>query len=228
MKEVETTYLAEVIEKAYENYEFECIMIQGKQGSGKTHYALYTLRSLYGSWEEALYNLVFNPFSTLPRLRDAVANEYRIKAMCYDDAGKWLSKYLYFFKGGKFIVMSMNSLINLMRTCCAAIIYTSPDPDILKELRKKVWIVVDIVKTNRKRWRKAIIYRKKIRPTGFTTLKLLSEETFPLLKIPKTVWQDYNVMRKAATLETIDSLLAFIEQHRDVLQAIMSPQFARL
>ena len=73
---------------------------------------------------------------------------------------------------GFYITRLLNGLINLARTLVAGTIYTSPDMDILKELRKKAWIVAEPTALYgvSKHERLAKLYQKRMAPGRYTCM----------------------------------------------------------
>ncbi|RUM47494.1 MAG: hypothetical protein DSY37_02245 [Hyperthermus sp.] len=136
--------LARLISSAYKRYDFLSAFVVGPQGMGKTTYAMLVAYEVYGDWDRVLDSLYFDPREALPRFREALASGKRIPVVIFDDAGMHLSKYLISSsREGFHLTRLLNALINLARTLTAGVIYTSPDMDILKELRKKAWVVVE-------------------------------------------------------------------------------------
>ena len=193
--------LSKIINRAYTRYDFTTAFIIGPQGIGKTTYAMLILHEIYRDWDKVLEHVVFDPREVLPKFMRALFNRERIKAVLFDDAGLHLSKYLLSSnREGFHLVRSINGLINLARTITAAIIYTSPDMDILKELRKKAWIVAEITTPHGYSVpeRVAKLYRKRIAPSGKVYIHKLGYDAYDLRAIPADVRKEYEEKRRAA------------------------------
>ncbi len=201
--------LSKLIDSAYKHYDFESAFIIGPQGMGKTTYAMLVLYELYGDWDQVLENVVFDPREVLPRFKEALAAGKRIKAVVFDDAGMHLSKYLLSSsKEGFHLVRLLNSMFNLIRTICAGVIYTSPDMDILKELRKKAWIIGEAQAPHgrRKPQRAMKLYRKRILASGKVCVQILGIDSYRLDIIPSDVRKEYEEKRRAAMEPLLEQL----------------------
>jgi len=206
--------LSRKILSAYKRMDFECAFIIGPQGYGKTTYAMLVLYELYRDWDQVLRWTVFDPREVLDPFREALRSGKRIKAVLFDDAGIHLSKYLiHTGEEGFRLTMVINALFNMIRTICAGVVFTSPDMDILKELRKKSWIVgTPAAPHGRSRpERQMILYRKKIHPSGKTYVAKLGIDEYRVDQIPSDVRKQYEEKRRAAIeplIEKLDQLLA--------------------
>jgi len=197
---------------AYKRHDFENLFIIGPQGMGKTTYAMLVLYEVYdGDWDKVLEYLTFDPREMLPKLKEALHTGERIKLIVFDDAGIHLSKYLWSLdKEAQQVALLMNSLFNIIRTICAGVIFTSPDMDILKELRKKSWWVGEPRAPSGKNdpRRFMILYRKRILVTGVTRVSKKAIDEYDLRLIPDDVRKEYEEKRKAA----IEPLLGKLEE----------------
>ena len=201
--------LSRAILSAFKRYDFVSAFVIGPQGIGKTTYAMLVLHEVYGDWDKVLEHIMFDPREALPKFRHALLTRERIKAVLFDDAGLHLSKYLLSSnKEGFHLVRSINGLINLARTVAASIIYTSPDMDILKELRKKAWIVADITTPHGYAVpeRVAKLYRKRIAPSGKVYIHKLGYDKYRLDVIPADVRREYEEKRRAAMEPLLEEL----------------------
>jgi len=208
--------LSRAILSAFKRYDFVSAFIIGPQGIGKTTYAMLVLHEVYGDWDKVLEHLMFDPREALPKFKQALLERQRIKAVLFDDAGLHLSKYLLSSnREGFHLVRSINGLINLARTVAAAILYTSPDMDILKELRKKAWIVADITTPHGYTVpeRVAKLYRKRIAPSGKVYIHKLGYDAYRLDAIPADVRREYEEKRRAAMEPLLQELESLWSRH---------------
>ena len=215
------TFTRKVI-SAYRRGDFENLFIVGPQGIGKTTYALLVLYEVYRDWDTALEWLVFDPREILPRLKQALREGKRIKLVVFDDAGIHLSKYMWSLdRESQQVAMLMNSLFNIVRSVCAGVIFTSPDMDVLKELRKKSWWVGEPKAPHGKDkpTRIMILYRKRITVTGAVVVSRKAEDVYDLTLIDLDVRRKYEEKRKAAT----EALLNYLERIGKQLDALGTP-----
>jgi len=186
------------------HYGFESAFIIGPQGCGKTTYAMLVAYEIYKDWDKVLHYIVFDPLEIMDEIEQALDTEKRIPLIVFDDAGVHLSKYLFHTSEGFKLAIAMNALFNLMRTVCASVIFTSPDMDTLKEIRKKAWIVIEPKRIpEHPLARKAIIYRKRILASGHVCIHRLGEDYYRLDSIPCWVRAEYEEKRRKATKPVI-------------------------
>ena len=201
--------LSRLISSAYRRYDFVSAFIIGPQGIGKTTYAMLVAYEVYRDWDRVLGNLYFDPREALPRLKEALRTGERIPLVIFDDAGMHLSKYLISSNyEGFHLTRLLNALINLARTLTAGVVYTSPDMDILKELRKKAWIVAEPLAPHGKAkpQRVARLYRKRILASGKVAIQKLGLDEYDLRAIPSDVRREYEEKRKQAMEPLLDEL----------------------
>ncbi len=201
--------LTRIIKSAIKRYDFISAFVIGPQGVGKTTYALLTLHEIYGDWDEVLANVHFDPREALPKFKEVLRSGRRIPAILFDDAGLHLSKYLLSSnREGFHLVRLINGLVNLMRTLVAGVIYTSPDMDILKELRKKAWIVAEPTAPHGYAVpeRVAKLYRKRIAPSGKVFIHKLGYDAYDLRAIPNDVRTEYEEKRRLAMEPLLEEL----------------------
>lgn len=201
--------LARLIRNAYSRYDFVSAFVIGPQGIGKTTYAMLVAYEVYRDWDRVLEHLYFDPRKALPRFRQALKTGERLPLVIFDDAGMHLSKYLLSTSREDFhLARLLNALINLARTLTAGIIYTSPDMDILKELRKKAWIVAEPTAPHglAKPERTAKLYRKRVAPSGKVYVHKLGYDAYRLDLIPPGIRKEYEEKRRAAMEPLLDEL----------------------
>jgi len=129
------------IKEAIKTNGYEQAFLIGPQGMGKTTYAMLVAKEIYGSWDKALDHLFFDPTDAFRRMTIALDTMERLKLVIFDDAGFYFSKYMFMIEGGAKLASVINWIFNVIRTVCAGVIFTSVSEDILKELRKKSWVI---------------------------------------------------------------------------------------
>ncbi len=215
--------LTRIVLGALKRYDYEQAFIIGKQGVGKTTYALLVMYEVYQDWDRVLHYTVFDPREVLPEFREALKTGKRIPVVLFDDAGFHLSKYLWSVdRDSQRLALTINALFNLIRTICAATIFTSPDLDVLKELRKKSWIVGQPVAPSgvHQPYRIMRLYRKTIMPDGRISVRYFAEDHYDLRAVPADVRKEYEEKRRAA----IEPLLEMLEE---VLDTATVPRLPR-
>lgn len=201
--------LARLVESAINRYDFVSAFIVGPQGAGKTTYAMLVAHEVYGDWGRVLEHLYFDPREVLPVFEKSLESGERIPLVIFDDAGLHLSKYLISSsREGFHLTRLLNGLVNLARTLTAGIIYTSPDMDILKELRKKAWIIAEPTAPHGlgKPERRVKLYRKRISPSGKVYVHKLGYDLYRLDQIPMWVRERYEEKRRGAMKPLIRQL----------------------
>lgn len=203
--------LTKMIKSALRRQDFVSCFVIGPQGSGKTTYAMLVLHEIYKDWDNVLRHLYFDPREALPELKNALRSGSRMPLIVFDDAGLHLSKYLISSnKEGFHLVRLINGLFNLIRTLTAGVIFTSPDMDILKELRKKAWVVAEPTAPHgvEDPSRLAKLYRKRIAPSGKVYIHKLGYDAYDLRAIPNDVRAEYEEKRRAAMEPLLEELEA--------------------
>jgi len=129
-----------LVEKAYCNEfgeeGFVAFLATGREGSGKTSYALWLGYLVYKDWDTVLKHLYFDPIPALKSFEKAVDRGERLKYVIFDDAGLWISKYRTYDENVKAFI----EFYNVIRTLTASIMLTSPSDEIQRMLREKAWI----------------------------------------------------------------------------------------
>ncbi|RLC85159.1 MAG: hypothetical protein DRJ03_12385 [Chloroflexi bacterium] len=197
-------YLSKKILDAYKRNRLIIAFIQGTQGLGKTTYALKVAKEVYGSWEKALDYMFFEPLPSLFLMKAAAEQGERIPLIIYDDAGKFFSKYLFQTEFQNFAV-KISILFDVIRIVCNAVILTAPVQDVLKEIRKKCWWVVEIIEKD-PYWSIAKIYKKKINAVGKVWHKQLAQDVFQP-KLPDHIYEMYMKRRRQADLDVIEDAI---------------------
>jgi len=192
---------------AYKRYGFESLFIIGPQGSGKTTYALLVLYEVYRDWGKVLEYTFFDLERALKHLDEALNSGERLPVILFDDAGIHLSKYLWYSSEGRALVMWFNALYNLIRTICAAVIFTSPDLDTLVEVRKKSWWVgepkIPHQTASDAYERHMVLYKKRVMASGQVIVSKRAIDVYRLDIIPNDVRKKYEEMRREALKKTL-------------------------
>ena len=117
----------------YSKRGYVSIYVFGKEGSGKTSYALWLGYLIYRSWEAALNHLFLEPRPFLVAMFRALERKSKLKYVIADDPGRWLNKYEWM----KDDVRAFNRFYNIIRTSVSGIVFTSPADDVIASIRKK-------------------------------------------------------------------------------------------
>jgi len=205
--------LSRKIRSAIRRYDYESAFIMGPQGMGKTTYGMLVLYEIYRDWDLVLHYTVFDPKPVLLELKESLLSGKRIPAIMFDDAGIHLSKYLPQMEGNAELVMVINATFNLIRTVTGGVMFTSPDMDILKELRKKSWWVGEPTAPHGREHpkRRMVLYRKRIMASGQTRIYRTAEDEYWLNIIPADVRKEYEEKRREALLPVIDRLIKLLD-----------------
>lgn len=125
-------YFVDKIKRMVAENGFMSVMIVGRQGVGKTTYAMKTLYQYYGDWDKVFESMTFDPIELLRRRK-------HYDAILIDDAGVHLSKYDWRDKS------DFAKFFNLIRDVTNFLIFTTPNEgDILKNIRDKLTYLVAI------------------------------------------------------------------------------------
>ena len=204
-------YFSWEVWKNYLIYGYSQLFVIGPQGMGKTRFAMLCAYEIYGDWDYVLQHLFFDPYPAFREMRKVRHTGQRIPLIIFDDAGLHFSKYLIATgREGYYKAMLINYLFNVIRSMVSGVILTSPDDDILKELRKKSWLrgqpwtvrgLFDPV-------REMHYYRIRLDILGRQRpKKLMDIDRYHLNSIPQDVAEEYEEKR----WEAIDDLWELIE-----------------
>jgi len=213
------TFTKKVLD-AWKHWGYEQLFIEGPQGLGKTTYSMLVAYEVYRDWKTVLYYTVFDIDSIEHEIDKRIelleAGELettdRIPVVIFDDAGLYFSKYMYVINPAK--AQYINALFNMARSIFATTIFTSPDMDILKELRKKSWWVGEpTLVTNKSDPRRVMkLYKRRITSKGAYISKSAYDQ-FKTNIIPDWVWKEYNKKRGKA-LRQIMSVLKELKEKK--------------
>jgi len=189
----ELSTLGEMVRTAVQYETYFTALILGWQGAGKTTYALKTCAAIYEDWWLALDYLVFFPNRLLRLLKKANDRGEKIPCIIVDDAGIWLSKYVYFTKEGKRLITWMDRILNMARTLCNCIIFTTVyEFDLPKPVREKAKVICEVQRISENESRIIIKQRNlygKIVETYIDRMRL---------GIPKPIREEYEERRRRA------------------------------
>lgn len=220
----ELLWLAQKIISAYNNIGFVSAVIFGKQGSGKTTYALKVARDVFwklnnlqnkeDAWDYVRKAYFFELPDALDKIQDAIDNDYRIPLIIFDDAGIWLSKYVWYEDYMKVFY----KIYALIRTRVSAVIFTTPSPeDIAFYLREKGWYQIRVTMVNRNKMiARATLYAKDFGRNSkgeiVTQVKTKALDFFKA-QLPDNIFKEYMQRRK----ETESKLL---QELREILSTL--------
>jgi len=228
-----TLWLTQQILKEYKRDGFVSALVFGKQGNGKTTYAMVTSKEVYEKlgyekpWQTALDRLYFELPECLPLLKEAFYGRTKIPVIIFDDASIWFSKYYWYTD----IQKTFFKIYALIRTLVTAVIFTTPSPnDISFFLREKSWKKIKITKNGvetkgpkkgvrrARAWVHKSDFKRNTNGDFKTAVEKEAVDDF-YLEIPDEIFTNYMEKRYKA----IERLLGEIEE---VLQKIQpeSPQ----
>jgi len=120
-------YFVDKIKQMVKENGFMSVMIVGRQGVGKTTYAMRTLYHYFnGDWDKVLESMTFDPIELLRKRK-------HYDVILIDDAGVHLSKYDWRNKS------DFAKFFNLIRDVTNFVIFTTPNEgELLKSLRDKL------------------------------------------------------------------------------------------
>ncbi|PLJ76757.1 MAG: hypothetical protein B7L53_09990 [Thermofilum sp. NZ13] len=201
--------LSFLIRRAYSQYGFVSAFIYGSQGEGKTTYAMWTLRYVYGSWEKATQYVFMDTKPLILTLKKAHEKGERIPAVLIDDAGKSLIKYSWGERGS----IAFAILYNLMRSVCSGVLFTSVEAtDIIKFVRDKVQYRVQVRRVSPEE-SVAVGYKVGYSPLLEPYVRRYFVDRYPL-RLPDDVRAHLESIRRESVEETLQSVLGSLERQR--------------
>jgi hypothetical protein len=225
-KDQNMLWLAEKIIDAYNEYGFISAVIFGKQGSGKTTYAMKAMRDVFyklynlstkdDAWQYVRKYYFFELPDALEVIYNAFENDQRIPVILFDDAGIWLSKYQWYEK----YMIVFYKLYALIRTRVSAVIFTSPSPDdIALFLREKGWIQIRIKWSNKKdRIAEADLYKKVFdrdsRGNIITKAEYTALDQFKV-QLPDNFLKEYLEKRRETERKLLDELRQILASYKE-------------
>ncbi len=217
-------WLTQKILKAFKNEGFVSAEIFGRQGIGKTTYALKVMREVYAHlgdpdpWSRALQFTFFDVRDVLPYLKEANQRRIRIPVILLDDAGIWLDKYEWRSED----MRNFAKLYKLMRTLVSGVLFTTPsENDLLKSIRDKSWYKVKIVRNGVNRDGKPLgmakLYVYDIRKVKTRLESVVVERAIDEFSVHlrDDVYQRYQELRRSKGIEP---------QLDELINAFMNPK----
>ncbi|ACZ35727.1 DnaA-like protein [Sulfolobus spindle-shaped virus 6] len=216
-KNDEMLWLAQKIVSAYNNVGFVSAVIFGKQGSGKTTYAFKVARDVFwklnnlstkdDAWQYVQNSYFFELPDALSKIQDAIDNDYRIPLIIFDDAGIWLSKYVWY----EDYMKTFYKIYALIRTRVSAVIFTTPSPeDLAFYLREKGWYQIRVTMVNRKTMTaRATLYSKDFgRNSKGEIVTQVKKKALDLFKvqIPDNIYKEYMQRRRETERKLLQEL----------------------
>ena len=195
--------------RAYQSGGFNSIIIYGKQGAGKSIYAIKVVYDMLrrlglvpkeGTSREVYKRyLVFSARQFMGKLRSARGE--RLPALIWDDAGVHGSSYLFFTD--IFLAKALGDLFRVARTRVANILFTTPSPrDLLKPFRSYDTIIVYVHEIDDV-WSRAHIYQLRLLPSGDVRIFKKAMEDF---RRRLRTYNDYLTLRDRYVEEALDML----------------------
>ena len=197
--------LAKMIKAAYRSNGFVGAVVYGKQGYGKSSYALKVAYQIYGDWDRVFNAIVFKLEDLVSALRESIVTGKRRQLLIWDDAGVHGNKYRWFDYGGQELAKELQALLDVIRTGLAGLIFTTPQPnELLKVFRGYDFYYVKIVKQNKRNNRLATIYQQSVMPNGNVIVKKVGYDRFNVM-LPDEVYKRYSGIRASYFREVIES-----------------------
>ncbi|AZG03143.1 hypothetical protein [Sulfolobus spindle-shaped virus] len=211
---------------------FQSILVFGKQGAGKTTYALKVgtriLQYLYpdltehDAWWQAYNLMVFTLDEAIEKLMSVVEMHekgnvnYRLPFLIIDDASIDLIKYAWREEQN----IQFAKLNNLARTWSVALIFTTPwIEDIQKFLREKAWIVVQVQKYGSSKngdYPKSIawIYKRTIKLIDGEFKGKYVEKYYDIFRreMPNDLYEEYIKRRDGVMKRIANEVLAIMRE----------------
>jgi len=201
--------LSFLIRRAYSQYGFVSAFIYGSQGEGKTTYAMWVLRYVYGDWPTAVNYVFMDTKPLILRLKEAHEKGERIPAVLIDDAGKSLIKYSWGERGS----IAFAILYNLMRSVCSGVLFTSVEAtDIIKFVRDKVQFRVHVRRVGPEE-SIAVGYKVGYSPLLEPYVRRFFTDRYSL-RLPNDVRKRLEEIRRESVEETLKSVLGSLERQR--------------
>ncbi len=231
VKHINTGQLGQMIIKEMQDNGFQSITIFGKQGAGKTTYALkvgarilmylYPELTEHDAWWQAYNLMVFSLDEAIEKLTSVVnAHEqgnvnYRLPFLIIDDASIDLIKYAWREEQN----IQFAKLNNLARTWSTALIFTTPwIDDLQKFLREKAWLVVQVQKYGKSEGKYpqsiAWIYKRIIKLVNGEFKGKYVEKYYDIFRreMPNDLYEEYIKRRDKVMTKIANEVLAILRE----------------
>jgi len=200
--------LTRFIKEAYEENGFVSAVVFGRQGIGKTTYALIVAYQIYQDWDTVFDHLFFKPDEVVDYL---INNKSRAKLIILDDAGTWLNTMSWWTMDK--IVFS--ELFDVLRTRTAGIIFTTPNVNnLISRIRDQIMYRIRIEKVGKDDWRRAIIYSAGLSPKMQLFVRKIGYDYFKC-KVEDEVYKRYLQIREYYVEEKIKELESAVYQKKE-------------
>ena len=207
-----SSFVRELLSQLVEYNGYTQILFIGAQGSGKTAVQLWNNFLVYGDWRLALDRLYVDLSPFLADLRRALETKVVLPCAAFDDAGKMFSKYVFAEDPTK--AKNLNYMWNMIRTGLRINMLSSPDDDILFEMRRKTWITARVstldLHTRQVEYFTHYVSAYDMR-SKHRTLRgeggLKHVELLDPFAIPKWVWEEYTERRRLYFLQVVDDVM---------------------
>ncbi|CCD22100.1 DnaA-like replication initiation protein [Aeropyrum pernix spindle-shaped virus 1] len=201
--------LAGWMESAFRTGGFNSVIVYGKQGAGKSVYAIKVVYDLLrrlgvvpaSSTSRIVFKryMVFSASHFIGKIKNA--RGARLPAVIWDDAGVHGGSYLFFTD--VFLAKALGDLFRVARTRVANIIFTTPSPrDLLKPFRSYDTIIVYVHEMDEV-WSRAHIYKMRLLPSGDVRVQKKAMEDF---RRRLRTYDEYIRIRDRYVDEAIDAL----------------------
>jgi len=195
------------IRQWYENDELGIIIVEGRQGWGKSVYALLVLANIYNTWNwsELKKYIVYKPDEIKSRFKKKRKRE---PLLVWDDAGNWLNSKDYQKKA----VKGACRYFQVARSHWGCIMLTTVDSsNIVTDIRNmkgryliQVWKSEDATHLTRRIGR---VYLKWKSPDKTRSgEEEIHRETFYLKDMPKDLYSKYKMYRDSFSNSTLNDL----------------------
>jgi hypothetical protein len=208
--------LAGRIVQAYNRGSFIAAIIYGRQGAGKSVYAIKVaydalrrlgfLKPHHSTREVYKHYMIFSAYQLLHRARQADAHN-RIPLLIWDDAGVHGGSYLFFTD--PHLAKAIADTFRVIRTRVSAMLFTTPSPrDLLKPLRSYDTLIVYVHEID-DLWSRAHIYQMRLLPSGDARIWKLAMEDF---RRRLRTYDDYIKIRDRYVDQALDALERLLEE----------------
>ncbi len=195
--------------RAYKTGGFNSIIVYGKQGAGKSIYAIKVTYDMLRRLEAVPASettryvfkryMVFSAAQFIGKIKSA--RGARLPAIIWDDAGVHGGSYIFFTD--VFLAKALGDLFRVARTRVSNIIFTTPSPrDLLKPFRSYDTIIVYVHEMDDV-WSRAHIYQMRLLPSGDVRITKRAMEDF---KRRLRTYDDYIRVRDRYVDEAIEAL----------------------
>lgn len=206
--------LTDEVLRANRSHGYRQALLIGEQGCGKTTYALLVAFQIYRDWDKVENAYFFTLDDFIKKYDAMLANNIHVPYILWDDAGMHASKYLWMIdRQSQLQVKLLNGIFNSIRTYLSGMVFTSPDTDIIYELRRKSWISGEPEGDEDDLTHRINVYKKKLKgwdPESKPRSRYIGTDLFPMW-LPPDVRERYEDRRKVAIKEYYEELKKLME-----------------